>query len=158
MRWKPYLGHVMSNKKFGSDRFSRFDVYWIQTNNFIELNINNFFYIEICKIFLTKLYSRQLNIANLLHNHRSKFVSVEISVRIFLPIKQLPWCVMLDVFRRNVLQITWFFWRFLDYTITLRTWNQQKYMSPPPAGSYIYRTTIIFCKYTSPPPPAGSYI
>ena len=25
-------GHVMSHKKFGPDRFSRFDVYWIQTN------------------------------------------------------------------------------------------------------------------------------
>ena len=25
-------GHVMSHKKFGSDRFSRFDVYWIQTD------------------------------------------------------------------------------------------------------------------------------
>jgi len=25
-------GHVMSHKKFGYDRFSRFDVYWIQTN------------------------------------------------------------------------------------------------------------------------------
>ena len=24
--------HVMSHKKFGPDRFSRFDVYWIQTN------------------------------------------------------------------------------------------------------------------------------
>ena len=23
-------GHVMSHKKFGPDRFSRFDVYWIQ--------------------------------------------------------------------------------------------------------------------------------
>ncbi len=25
-------GHVMTHKKFGPDRFSRFDVYWIQTN------------------------------------------------------------------------------------------------------------------------------
>ena len=25
-------GHVMSHKKFEPDRFSRFDVYWIQTN------------------------------------------------------------------------------------------------------------------------------
>ena len=25
-------GHVMSHKKFGPDRFSRFDVYWIQTD------------------------------------------------------------------------------------------------------------------------------
>ena len=25
-------GYVMSHKKFGPDRFSRFDVYWIQTN------------------------------------------------------------------------------------------------------------------------------
>ena len=25
-------GHVMSHKKFGPDRFSRFDVYWMQTN------------------------------------------------------------------------------------------------------------------------------
>ena len=25
-------GHVMSHIKFGPDRFSRFDVYWIQTN------------------------------------------------------------------------------------------------------------------------------
>ena len=25
-------GHVMSHKKFGPDRFNRFDVYWIQTN------------------------------------------------------------------------------------------------------------------------------
>jgi len=25
-------GHVMSHKKFGPDQFSRFDVYWIQTN------------------------------------------------------------------------------------------------------------------------------
>ena len=25
-------GHVMSHKKFGPDRFSHFDVYWIQTN------------------------------------------------------------------------------------------------------------------------------
>ena len=25
-------GHVMSHKKFGPNRFSRFDVYWIQTN------------------------------------------------------------------------------------------------------------------------------
>jgi len=25
-------GHVMLHKKFGPDRFSRFDVYWIQTN------------------------------------------------------------------------------------------------------------------------------
>jgi len=25
-------GHVMSHKKFGPDRFSRFYVYWIQTN------------------------------------------------------------------------------------------------------------------------------
>ena len=25
-------GHVMSHKKFGPDRFSRFDVYWIQIN------------------------------------------------------------------------------------------------------------------------------
>ena len=25
-------GHVMFHKKFGPDRFSRFDVYWIQTN------------------------------------------------------------------------------------------------------------------------------
>jgi len=25
-------GHVMSHNKFGPDRFSRFDVYWIQTN------------------------------------------------------------------------------------------------------------------------------
>ena len=24
--------YVMSHKKFGPDRFSRFDVYWIQTN------------------------------------------------------------------------------------------------------------------------------
>ena len=24
--------HMMSHKKFGPDRFSRFDVYWIQTN------------------------------------------------------------------------------------------------------------------------------
>ena len=32
---KPSLlpcGHVMSHKKFGPDRFSRFDVYWIQTD------------------------------------------------------------------------------------------------------------------------------
>ena len=26
------LGHVRSHIKFGPDRFSRFDVYWIQTN------------------------------------------------------------------------------------------------------------------------------
>jgi len=25
-------GHVMSHTKFGPDRFSRFDVYWIQTD------------------------------------------------------------------------------------------------------------------------------
>ena len=25
-------GHVMSHKKFGPDRFSRFDVYWVQTD------------------------------------------------------------------------------------------------------------------------------
>ena len=25
-------GHVMSHKKFGPDRFSRFDAYWIQTD------------------------------------------------------------------------------------------------------------------------------
>ena len=25
-------GHVMSHNKFGPDRFSLFDVYWIQTN------------------------------------------------------------------------------------------------------------------------------
>jgi len=25
-------GHVLSHKKFGPDRFSRFDVYWIQTD------------------------------------------------------------------------------------------------------------------------------
>ena len=28
---KPSLDHVMSHTKFGPDRFSRFDVYWIQT-------------------------------------------------------------------------------------------------------------------------------
>ena len=28
----PPLGNARSHKKFGPDRFSRFDVYWIQTN------------------------------------------------------------------------------------------------------------------------------
>jgi len=26
------LGHVMSHTKFGPNRFSRFDIYWIQTD------------------------------------------------------------------------------------------------------------------------------
>jgi len=30
-------GHVMSLKKFGPDRFNRFDVYWIQTNRQIYI-------------------------------------------------------------------------------------------------------------------------
>ena len=30
---KPSLGHVRCLKRFGLDRFSRFYVYWIQTNN-----------------------------------------------------------------------------------------------------------------------------
>ena len=29
---KPSLGSVRSHAKFGPDRFSRFDVYWVQTN------------------------------------------------------------------------------------------------------------------------------
>ena len=29
---KPSCGHVMSHKKIGPDQFSRFGVYWIQTN------------------------------------------------------------------------------------------------------------------------------
>ncbi len=32
-------GHVRSDKKFGPVRYSRFDVYWIQTN---KQNINRF--------------------------------------------------------------------------------------------------------------------
>ena len=29
---KPFLGSLDVPQKFGPDRFSRFDVYWIQTN------------------------------------------------------------------------------------------------------------------------------
>jgi len=42
-------GHVISHKKFGPDRFSRFDVYWIQTNK--QTDKPNL-YIDEFKIFL----------------------------------------------------------------------------------------------------------
>jgi len=40
-------GHVMSHTKFGPDRFSRFDVYWIQTNK--QTDKPNL-YIEVTKV------------------------------------------------------------------------------------------------------------
>jgi len=54
-------GHVMSHKKFGPDRFSCFDVYWIQTNRqtsqiyteiimFNKLSVK----VEYCKIVMTE--------------------------------------------------------------------------------------------------------
>ena len=34
---KPFLGsHLRFHKKFGPDRFSRFDVFWIQTDRHID--------------------------------------------------------------------------------------------------------------------------
>ena len=40
-------GHVMSHKKFGPDRFSRFDVYWIQTNK--QTDKPNLYIDKICR-------------------------------------------------------------------------------------------------------------
>ena len=57
-------GHVMSHKKFGPDRFSRFDVYWIQTNGqtdrqakFIYRRNFEFLTKEICS-------SKQIEVCN----------------------------------------------------------------------------------------------
>ena len=60
-------GHESSHKKFGPDRFSRFDVYWIQTNRqtdkqtnrqtsqiFIEFSIKAFFSC-VCTVRLIKV-------------------------------------------------------------------------------------------------------
>ena len=50
--YKPPCGHVMSHKKIGPYRFSRFDAYWIQTNKQTdEPNL----YIDIYRIELKKL-------------------------------------------------------------------------------------------------------
>jgi len=46
----------MSHKKFGPDRFSRFDVYWIQTNKQTDKQTNRqakFIY-RILKVFFVK--------------------------------------------------------------------------------------------------------
>ena len=46
-------GHVMSHKKFGPDRFSRFDVYWIQTNKQTPKQTDKpNLYIDSSKLFL----------------------------------------------------------------------------------------------------------
>ena len=66
-------GHVRSEKKFGPDRFGRFDVYWIQTNKhpdrhakytfrfYIYLfsllkRLNTYFQLTLIKQFVTKLH------------------------------------------------------------------------------------------------------
>ena len=36
----PPLGHVRSHTKFGPNRFSRFDVYWIQTILYMCLSVS----------------------------------------------------------------------------------------------------------------------
>ena len=50
---KPFLGwgHVRSHTKFGPDRFSRFDVYWTQTDGHPNRQVK-YIYIKICLICL----------------------------------------------------------------------------------------------------------
>ena len=43
----------MSHKKFGPDRFSRFDVYWIQTNKQID---KPNFYIDMSIVNIVNVY------------------------------------------------------------------------------------------------------
>ena len=48
----------MSHKKFGPDRFSRFDVYWIQTNRQTDRQTNRqakFIYIYVLCLFMDHL-------------------------------------------------------------------------------------------------------
>ena len=40
--------HVMSHKKFGPDRFSRFDVYWIQTNRQTDRQAKFIYRFRVC--------------------------------------------------------------------------------------------------------------
>ena len=67
----------MSHKKFGPDRFSRFDVYWIQTNRQTDRRTdkpNLYIYIYIYStLILTKILFNKLN--GILYNLYSAHVN-----------------------------------------------------------------------------------
>ena len=69
----------MSHKKFGPDRFSRFDVYWIQTNRQTDRQTNRQAkFIYRCVVFLG-----------------SPFIPTEIILKRGYPLKKLNTCCKL---------------------------------------------------------------
>ena len=52
----------MSHKKFGPDRFSRFDVYWIQTNKQTDRQAKPNLYIDAPTLGLMPLFGTNSNI------------------------------------------------------------------------------------------------
>ena len=63
----------MSHKKFGPDRFSRFDVYWIQTNRQTDRQAKFIYRYIYSTLILTKILFNKLN--GILYNLYSAHVN-----------------------------------------------------------------------------------
>ena len=73
-----HWGHVRSHTKFGPDRFSRFDVYWIQTNKHPQTDT------QTSKVYIY-VYTSQISMYIVLHE-RGKATSPTQLPNLILPI------------------------------------------------------------------------
>ena len=71
----------MSHKKFGADRFSRFDVYWIQTNK--QTNTNTSRQTDRQAKFIYRLLYRKPNQINFIQEKKS-FLNFRMQVVTFV--------------------------------------------------------------------------